>query len=182
MRGPNLFQHLVHAQASGKSEKLNITSVPAALLYTIGNERYDWKYQTEPDPTRDGLVEAWPRGRVPGGSSAINGMIYVRARAADFDRWAGMGNSGWRWNDMLPIFRRMETSDFGPNQWRGGQGPQNVEQLRFRHQRLLQPTPQTLGSPERNRDRFNLPSVNFTVPVEISRRGSAPAKDPHGDE
>ncbi len=135
---------------SGKSEKLNITSVPAALLYTIGNERYDWKYQTEPDPTREGLVEAWPRGRVPGGSSAINGMIYVRARAADFDRWAGMGNSGWSWNDMLPIFRRMETSDFGPNQWRGGQGPQNVEQLRFRHpiSKVVLDSVKNMGVPE----------------------------------
>ncbi|MCF3594642.1 GMC family oxidoreductase N-terminal domain-containing protein [Rhodobacteraceae bacterium LMO-12] len=118
---------------SGNREKLNVTSLPAALLYTIGNDRYDWKYKTEPDPTRDGLVENWPRGRVPGGSSAINGMIYIRGRKVDFERWKSMGNTGWGWDDVLPVFRKLETSDFGPNQYRGALGPQNVEQVSFRH-------------------------------------------------
>ncbi len=117
----------------GEREKLPVTALPAAILYTIGNDRYDWNYQTEPDPTRNGLTEAWPRGKVPGGSSAINGMIYVRGRKADFERWKAMGNTGWGWDDILPLIRRMESSDLGPNQWRGAHGPVKVSKVGFRH-------------------------------------------------
>lgn len=119
---------------AGRKERINLTHIPAALVKTIGNKRYDWKFETEPDPTRDGLVEAWPRGKVPGGSSAINGMIFIRGTANDFNAWESMGNTGWGWNDVLPYYRRMETADLDKdNAYRGGMGPLRVSALRWKH-------------------------------------------------
>jgi choline dehydrogenase len=119
---------------AGRRERLNLTHLPAMVVYTIGKKRYDWAYQTQPDPTRGGLTEAWPRGRVPGGSSAINGMIYIRGAAADYDAWEAMGNVGWGWNTVLPYFRKMETADSDTdNAYRGGMGPQRVSTLRWKH-------------------------------------------------
>ncbi len=119
---------------AGKKERLNLTHIPAALVHTIGNKRYDWDFQTEPDPTRDNLVEKWPRGRVPGGSSAINGMIFIRGAAKDYDAWESMGNKGWGWNSVLPYFRKIETADNDKdNALRGGLGPQRVSALRWKH-------------------------------------------------
>jgi len=119
---------------AGKRERLHLTRVPAALMHTIGNGRYDWNYMTEPDPSRNGLREPWPRGRVPGGSSAINGMIFIRGAPNDYDAWEELGNKGWGWNSVLPYFRKMETADLDKdNAYRGGMGPQRVSALRWRH-------------------------------------------------
>lgn len=119
---------------AGKREKLHLTRIPAALMHTIGNERYDWNYMTEPDPSRNGLKEPWPRGRVPGGSSAINGMIFIRGAPRDYDAWEDAGNKGWGWNSVLPYFRKMETADQDKdNAFRGGMGPQRVSALRWQH-------------------------------------------------
>lgn len=119
---------------AGKRERIPITRLPAALIHTVGNPRYDWCYKTEPDPTRNGLVEAWPRGKVPGGSSAINGMIFIRGAKQDYDAWEALGNPGWGWKDVLPYFRRMETADNDKdNGVRGGMGPQRVSALRWKH-------------------------------------------------
>lgn len=119
---------------AGKRERLRITRIPAALMLTIGNPRYDWNFTTEPDPSRGGLVELWPRGRVPGGSSAINGMIFIRGAAHDYDAWEAAGNPGWGWSSVLPYFRKMETFDApGNDPHRGTMGPQTVSPLRWRH-------------------------------------------------
>lgn len=119
---------------AGKRERLHLTRIPAALMHTIGNDRYDWNYMTEPDPSRNGLKEPWPRGRVPGGSSAINGMIFIRGAANDYDAWEELGNRGWGWNSVLPYFRKMETADQDKdNAYRGGMGPLRVSALRWRH-------------------------------------------------
>ncbi|WP_342740013.1 GMC family oxidoreductase N-terminal domain-containing protein [Bradyrhizobium sp. B117] len=119
---------------AGKKERLNLSHIPGALVYTIGNRRYDWAYKTEPDPSRGGVVEDWPRGKVPGGSSAINGMIFIRGAARDYDAWETLGNRGWGWKDVLPYFRKMETADQDrDSQFRGGLGPQRVSALRWRH-------------------------------------------------
>lgn len=138
--GSPLAARLVEKGASvllleaGKREKLHLTRIPAALVHTIGNKRYDWNYVTEPDPSRNGLQESWPRGRVPGGSSAINGMIFIRGAAADYDAWEAMGNTGWGWNSVLPYFRKMETADNDKdNAYRGGMGPLRVSTLRWKH-------------------------------------------------
>lgn len=119
---------------AGKRERLHLTRVPAFCMYTIGNDRYDWNFKTESDPSRNGLQEVWPRGRVPGGSSAINGMIFIRGLAKDYDTWAEMGNPGWDWNSVLPYFRKMETAEVGGgNAFRGGMGPLHVTAPRWKH-------------------------------------------------
>lgn len=107
--------------------------VPAALVKLIGNPKFDWMHLTEPDPSRENRVDLWSAGRTLGGSSAINGMLYVRGAAADFDAWAALGNPGWSAAEVAPIFRRMERTMIGQDQERGRDGLMSVELLRTRH-------------------------------------------------
>lgn len=118
---------------AGKERKPKLTAIPAALVHTIGNPRYDWQYLSEPDPTRDGRSEPWPRGLGPGGSGLINGMIFVRGAPQDFDAWHDLGATGWGYRDVLPYFRRIETSEIGGEQSRGALGPQAIGALRYVH-------------------------------------------------
>jgi choline dehydrogenase len=100
--------------------------MPAALTYNLGNDRYNWYYETEPQPHMDGRRMYWPRGRVLGGSSALNAMVYVRGHAADYDRWAAEGAKGWTYAEILPYFRRAETRAAGGDAYRGSNGPLQV--------------------------------------------------------
>ncbi len=105
--------------------------MPAALSFPMNMARYDWGLRTEPEPHLGGRVLATPRGKVLGGSSSINGMVYVRGHARDFDHWAEQGASGWAFADVLPYFKRMETwhggSDAGEDAgWRGHDGPLHI--------------------------------------------------------
>jgi len=104
--------------------------MPAALSYPMNMSRYDWGFQTEPEPHLGGRVLATPRGKVIGGSSSINGMVYVRGHARDFDTWADQGAQGWAYADVLPYFQRMESwhgqGDGGDPAWRGANGPLHV--------------------------------------------------------
>ena len=88
--------------------------------------RYDWGFVTEPEPHLGGRRLACPRGKVLGGSSSINGMVYVRGHPRDFDTWAEMGADGWGWADVAPYFKRMETWHGGASDWRGTDGPLHV--------------------------------------------------------
>ncbi|WP_340261404.1 choline dehydrogenase [Roseobacter sp. HKCCA0882] len=103
-------------------------NMPAALSYPMGISRYDWGYVTEPEPHMGGRVMACPRGKVLGGSSSINGMIYVRGHAHDYDTWAEMGADGWSYADVLPYFKRAETwhGDAGDAAYRGHDGPLHI--------------------------------------------------------
>ncbi|MBY4891355.1 choline dehydrogenase [Rhodobacteraceae bacterium N5(2021)] len=103
-------------------------NMPAALSYPMGMKRYDWGYLTEPEPHMNNRVMACPRGKVIGGSSSINGMIYVRGHAQDFDIWAEMGADGWSYADVLPYFKRAETwhGDAGDPAFRGHDGPLHI--------------------------------------------------------
>ena len=103
-------------------------NMPAALSYPMGMSRYDWGYVTEPEPHMGGRVMACPRGKVLGGSSSINGMIYVRGHAHDYDTWAEMGADGWSYADVLPYFKRAETwhGDTGDAAYRGHDGPLHI--------------------------------------------------------
>jgi choline dehydrogenase len=83
--------------------------VPVGYFKTMGNAKSDWMYVAEPDSGINGRAIPWPRGRVLGGSSSINGLLYVRGQAQDFDHWRQLGNEGWSWQDVLPIFKRAET-------------------------------------------------------------------------
>lgn len=107
--------------------------IPAGIVRLIGNPRFDWAHIAEPDPSRGGRIDLWPAGKVLGGSSSINGMLFVRGAAADFDGWAAAGNPGWSHADLLPLFRRMERTGFGTDGQRGRNGPVHVEPLRTRH-------------------------------------------------
>lgn len=100
---------------------------------SLGDPRRDWCYETQPDPHRNGRSEAWPRGKILGGSSSINGMIYVRGNRGDYDRWERLGNKGWGYDDVLPYFRKIERNVHGPSDYFGAEGPMNVEHLRGPH-------------------------------------------------
>ena len=102
--------------------------MPAALPYPIGNRFYDWRYQTEPEPHMGGRRVFHARGKVLGGSSSINGMIFQRGNPLDFERWASdPGMARWDYRHCLPYFKRMETCLAGADQWRGGSGPLRLE-------------------------------------------------------
>jgi choline dehydrogenase len=104
--------------------------MPGALSFPMNMPRYDWGYETEPEPHLGGRRLATPRGKVIGGSSSINGMVYVRGHACDFDTWAEMGADGWRYSDVLPYYKRMENwssgGHGGDSIWRGTDGPLHV--------------------------------------------------------
>jgi choline dehydrogenase len=100
--------------------------VPVGYGKTFYDGRTNWKYQTEPDPGLGGRNSYWPRGRVIGGSSSINAMVYVRGQAEDFDDWEKAGNPGWGWRDVLPAYRRMEDHALGASPYNGIGGPLHV--------------------------------------------------------
>ncbi len=110
----------------GGSDAGPFIQMPGALSWPMGMARYDWGYQSEPEPNLGGRVLAVPRGKVIGGSSSINGMVYVRGHAADFDHWRDMGADGWGYADVLPYFRRMEHWHGGVSAVRGTEGPLHV--------------------------------------------------------
>ncbi|MEP3427803.1 MAG: GMC family oxidoreductase N-terminal domain-containing protein [Roseibium sp.] len=88
--------------------------------------KINWMYQAEPDPGLNNRTAYWPRGKVLGGSSSINAMVYIRGQQEDFEDWKAMGNPGWGWDDVLPYFRRSESNDRGADEFRGGDGPLHV--------------------------------------------------------
>jgi choline dehydrogenase len=96
------------------------------------NPAFDWCYLTEPDPGIADRSLQWPRGKVLGGSSALNGLLYVRGQAEDYDRWAELGNAGWSFDDVLPYFKKSEDNQRGADEFHGIGGPQKVSDLRLR--------------------------------------------------
>ena len=114
----------------GGSDAGPFIQMPAALSYPMNMPLYDWGYRSEPEPHLNNRRLATPRGKVIGGSSSINGMVYVRGHARDFDHWAEQGADGWSYADVLPYFRRMENWDDGglggDPSWRGSDGPLHV--------------------------------------------------------
>ncbi|HEX7907775.1 MAG TPA: GMC family oxidoreductase N-terminal domain-containing protein [Paraburkholderia sp.] len=112
--------------------------VPAGEERAISNPKFTWSYAVEPDSSRNGLAEVWPAGRVLGGSSSINGMIYLRGNRGDFDRWEEAGNRGWGYADVLPFFMKAERNSRGGDDFRGGDGPLSVSDVRTPH-RLVKP-------------------------------------------
>ena len=100
---------------------------PLGLPYILGNPRFDWSYASEPEPELGGRTVTLPRGRVLGGSSSINGMVYVRGHAWDFDQWRQAGNVGWAWDDVLPYFKRHEDYDRGASEAQGVGGELSVK-------------------------------------------------------
>lgn len=105
--------------------------IPVGYLYCIGNPRADWCYRTQAEAGLNGRALAYPRGRVMGGCSSINGMIYMRGQARDYDEWAALGNPGWGWADVLPLFRRSEDHQSGASDFHGQGGEWRVERQRL---------------------------------------------------
>ncbi|MGV8936246.1 MAG: choline dehydrogenase [Allorhizobium sp.] len=100
--------------------------MPAALAWPMSMKRYNWGYMSEPEPHLNNRRITAPRGKVLGGSSSINGLVYVRGHAQDFDRWEELGATSWAYADVLPYYKRMETSLGGEEGWRGTDGPMHV--------------------------------------------------------
>lgn len=106
--------------------------VPVGYFKTMGNPKTDWCYKAEPDKGLNGRAIPWPRGKVLGGSSSINGLLYVRGQAEDFDGWRQMGNKGWGWDDVLPYFKKSENWEEEKGEDRGSGGPLNVSPTRLK--------------------------------------------------
>ncbi len=105
--------------------------IPVGYFKTMHNPSVDWCYRTEPDPGLNGRQLDWPRGKVLGGSSSLNGLLYVRGQPGDYDRWRQMGNTGWGWDDVLPLFKKAENQERGEDDFHGSGGPLSVSNMRL---------------------------------------------------
>ncbi len=128
---PNVTVALIEAGGPDSSPWIHI---PVGYFKTLGNPKIDWCYRTEPDPGLNGRSIMWPRGKVLGGSSSINGLLYVRGQPQDFDHWRKLGNTGWAWEDLRPLFKRSESWEMGGNDLRGDAGPLSVSRSRLRRE------------------------------------------------
>jgi choline dehydrogenase len=116
-------RHRVLLLEAGGSDRRFYVRMPIGYGKCFYDPRVNWMYRTEPEAALGDRAGYWPRGKLLGGSSAINAMVFVRGQPGDFDAWEAQGNPGWSWRDVLPYFRRMEDSAFGPSEWRGAGGP-----------------------------------------------------------
>ena len=108
--------------------------IPAGFYRNIYNPGITWQFETEPVPGLGGRRVSWPRGKVLGGSSSINGLIYIRGQRQDFDYWRQLGNVGWSYDDVLPYFRRTENQERGADDYHGAGGPLDISDLRAPHE------------------------------------------------
>jgi len=119
-------EHSVLLLEAGGSDKNLLVQMPTALSYPMASKAYNWGYLSEPEPAVDNRQITCPRGKGLGGTSTINGMVYVRGHACDFDEWEAEGATGWGYADCLPYFKRAETWQNGEDEYRGGYGPLGV--------------------------------------------------------
>ena len=122
-------KHVLLVEA-GKKDNYFWIDIPVGYLYTIGNPRTDWCFETEPETGLNGRRIGYARGKVIGGCSSINAMIYMRGQKSDYDHWESLGNRGWAWSDVLPIFRRSEDYQHGADDFHGSGGELRVEERR----------------------------------------------------
>jgi choline dehydrogenase len=108
--------------------------LPIGYGKTMWSPKYNWRFETEPDAGMNGRRLYWPRGKTLGGSSSINGLIYIRGQREDYDRWAALGNSGWGYDEVLPYFVRSEGNMRGANSWHGADGPLKVSDIGAPHE------------------------------------------------
>jgi choline dehydrogenase-like flavoprotein len=111
---------------AGGEDRDPLIDMPMGIGRTLADPKLCWYYSTEPDPRNDGKGYAWLRGKVLGGSSSINGMLYFHGQPEDYDGWAALGCTGWSWPEMARCFREMEDHQLGPGAWRGTGGPLHV--------------------------------------------------------
>ncbi|MFK7804344.1 MAG: GMC family oxidoreductase, partial [Anaerolineae bacterium] len=125
-------EHSVLLLEAGGPDKAKEVHIPAAFSKLFKSE-HDWAYQTEPQAHMNGMNLYWPRGKMFGGSSSINAMIYQRGAPSDYDGWAKQGNEEWSWEDVLPYFKKSENQENGADPSHGAGGPLNVAEQRSVH-------------------------------------------------
>lgn len=106
--------------------------IPIGYGKTMFDKRYNWGFYTSPEPELNNRKVYWPRGKVLGGSSSINGLIYIRGQAEDYDAWERAGNRGWGWDDVLPLFKKIEANERGASPYHGGDGPLGTSDIHER--------------------------------------------------
>ncbi|MGE0280146.1 MAG: GMC family oxidoreductase [Rhizobiaceae bacterium] len=111
---------------AGGTDRRFFVQMPLGYGKCFFDPTVNWNYKAEPDPGLAGNADHWPRGKVLGGSSSINAMVWIRGHPADYDEWAALGNLGWGWADVLPALKAIENNQAGGNQWRGTGGPLHV--------------------------------------------------------
>jgi choline dehydrogenase-like flavoprotein len=144
-------RHKVLLLEAGGTHRRFFVSMPSGFGKLYFDPEVVWKLDTEPDERLGGRSDYWPRGKMLGGSSSVNGMVYIRGQHEDFDDWAAAGNAGWSFRDVLPYFRRSEDNDAGADEYRGGGGPWKISGLgRAVHPtvRLTLESARRLGHPE----------------------------------
>ncbi|MFT7458342.1 MAG: choline dehydrogenase [Planctomycetota bacterium] len=120
-------------EAGGTDRRANVLIPGYSMLKAYGHPEIDWRYTSEPDPTREGRTDYMPRGKVLGGTTSINAMSFVRGSPEDFDGWAALGCQGWDFNSVVPYFKKSENYEAGGSEFRGVGGPLNVAPLRAPH-------------------------------------------------
>ncbi len=159
-------------EAGGKDDHLYMR-MPLGFLRAMLNPKFNWGYLSEPEPHLNDRRLGLPRGRVLGGSSSINGMFYMRGHPRDYDTWRQMGNEGWSYADVLPYFKRMETSWRGANKYHGDKGPLHVAPIdtrRLLHEPLVE-TARQLGYPVSDDNSGAVPEGFSRGEVTIDQRG-----------
>ncbi|MEM7252782.1 MAG: GMC family oxidoreductase N-terminal domain-containing protein, partial [Pseudomonadota bacterium] len=138
-------------EAGGRDKNMWI-HIPAGFTKTMVDPSVNWLYETEPDPKTNNRSIPIPRGKVLGGSSSINGMLYIRGQHRDYDLWAQRGNRGWSFDDVLPYFKRAEDQARGADEWHGVGGPLHVSDQTEGHEicDAVIDAAQTLGLPRNN--------------------------------
>jgi len=126
--------HSVCLLEAGPADTSLWIHLPIGYGKTMFHKRYNWGFYTDPEPNMLNRKLYWPRGRTLGGSSSINGLIYVRGQSGDYDRWAALGNLGWSWDDCLPYFKRLEHNELGASATRGVGGPLWASTIKRRHE------------------------------------------------
>ncbi|HEV2300553.1 MAG TPA: choline dehydrogenase [Stellaceae bacterium] len=145
--------------------------IPAGFYRNIFNPKITWCFETEPVPGLDGRSIKWPRGKVLGGSSSINGLIYIRGQRQDFDLWRQLGNAGWSYEDLLPYFRRAENQEHGADEFHGTSGPLCVSDLRARHELHDAFIAAAQEAGHRPNDDFNGAEQDGVGPLQVTVRG-----------
>jgi len=163
---------------AGGSDRRLFVQMPLGYGKLFYNPAVNWMYRTEPDPGLGGNADHWPRGKLLGGSSAINAMVWIRGHASDYDDWQSLGNPGWGWDDVLPAFKAMEHNEAGADAWRGQGGPLFISANRWDLHPLVEPyiaACEAIGIP-RNPD-FNGAvqegAGNYQMTIKGGRRNSA---------
>ena len=126
-------QNSVLLLEAGQSDANIASRVPAAIGFAIGSKEKNWHYQSQPDHSRAGRPEMWPAGKMLGGGSSLNGMMFVRGNRWDYDHWESLGNEGWGYDGVLPYFKRLEDNERGADDYRGTGGPLSVADVRVPH-------------------------------------------------